>query len=72
MRLRQENQTTISGHQWQPPEWTEIAEDDIPLPPFKWDEDRRALIRAQLDAYYARLYGLTEKELRHILDPKDV
>jgi hypothetical protein len=40
--------------------------------PFKWDEDRRAHIRAELDAYYALLYGLTRDELRYILDPKDV
>ena len=33
---------------------------------------RRALLRAELDAYYARLYGLTRDELRYILDPKDV
>jgi hypothetical protein len=50
----------------------EMFEDGITLPPLKWDEDRRARIRAQLDAYYARLYGLIEKELRYILDPKDV
>ncbi len=40
--------------------------------PFCWDEERRALIRAELDAYYARLYGLTRDELRYILDPQDV
>ncbi|GAP13247.1 type I restriction-modification system methyltransferase subunit [Longilinea arvoryzae] len=40
--------------------------------PFSWDEDRRALLRAELDAYYARLYGLTRDELRYILDPQDV
>ena len=40
--------------------------------PFKWDEDRRAHLRAELDATYARLYGLTRDELRYILDPKDV
>lgn len=27
---------------------------------------------AELGAYYAKLYGLTRDELRHILDPKDV
>ena len=27
---------------------------------------------AELDAYYARLYGLTRDELRYILDPADV
>lgn len=41
-------------------------------PPFKWDEERRALLRAELDAYYAKLYGLTRDELRYILDPQDV
>jgi hypothetical protein len=41
-------------------------------PPFTWDEDRRALLRADLDAFYARAYGLTRDELRYILDPTDV
>ncbi|WP_347310037.1 Eco57I restriction-modification methylase domain-containing protein [Defluviimonas sp. SAOS-178_SWC] len=41
-------------------------------PPFTWDEDRRALLRADLDAFYARAYGLTRDELRYILDPADV
>ena len=42
--------------------------------PFRWDDPpgRRAQIRAELDAYYARLYGLTRDELRYILDPKEV
>jgi hypothetical protein len=41
-------------------------------PPFTWGEDRRALLRAELDAFYARAYGLTRDELRYILDPADV
>lgn len=41
-------------------------------PPFAWNEDRRALLRADLDAFYARAYGLTRDELRYILDPADV
>ena len=40
--------------------------------PFGFDLDRRALLRAELDAYYAHLYGLTRDELRYILDPIDV
>jgi hypothetical protein len=40
--------------------------------PFRWNEVRRAQLRAELDAYYARLYGLTRDELRYILDPKEV
>jgi hypothetical protein len=40
--------------------------------PFIWDSQRRALLRAELDAYYAKLYGLTRDELRYILDPTDV
>jgi len=39
--------------------------------PFGFDPDRRALLRTELDAYYARLYGLTRDELRYILDPAD-
>jgi len=41
-------------------------------PPFVWNENRRALLRANLDAFYARAYGLTRDELRYILDPTDV
>ena len=40
--------------------------------PFPWNPERRATLRAELDAYYARLYGLDRDELRYILDPKDV
>jgi hypothetical protein len=40
--------------------------------PFTWNPERRAELRAELDAYYARLYGLNRDELRYILDPKDV
>lgn len=41
-------------------------------PPFALDPGRRAILRAELDAYYAKLYGLTEEDLRYILDPADV
>lgn len=40
--------------------------------PFLWNPERRALLRAELDAYYAKLYGLTRDELRYILDPADI
>lgn len=40
--------------------------------PFEWDPDRRAVLRAELDAWYARAYGLTRDELRYVLDPADV
>ncbi len=40
--------------------------------PFAWSPERPALLRAELDAYYARLYGLTRDELRYILDPADI
>ena len=34
--------------------------------PFVWNSNRRTLLRAELDAYYAKLYGLTCDELRYI------
>ena len=40
--------------------------------PFTFDPERRAILRAELDAYCAKLYGLTRDELRYILDPSDV
>jgi hypothetical protein len=43
-----------------------------PLTPYPFDPERRAHLRAELDAYYARLYGLTRDELRYILDPADM
>ena len=40
--------------------------------PFRWNPERRARLRAELDACYARLYGLTPDELRYLLDPSEV
>jgi hypothetical protein len=40
--------------------------------PFAWNIARRCQLRAELDAWYARAYGLTRDELRYILDPADV
>ncbi len=39
--------------------------------PFGFDPERRARLRAELDAYYALLYGLTKEELTYILDPAE-
>ena len=60
------------GHTYDPPEWYTAPADRCPLPPFKWNDERRARLRADLDAYYAKLYGLDERDLRYILDPADV
>jgi len=40
--------------------------------PFAFDPDRRAHLRAELDAFFAKKYGLTRDELRYVLDPHDV
>lgn len=68
----EENKKVAGGHEWIPPQWCEIDEEGCTLPPFKWDEERRAVLKAELDAIYAKLYGLTTEELRYILDPQDV
>ncbi len=44
--------------------WAEIMLDRTR----KWDEERRARLRAELDAIYAHLYGLTKEELDYILE----
>lgn len=43
------------------------AEGDTPAP-FVWDEEHRAQLRAEMDALYTHLYGLTRDELVYILD----
>lgn len=40
--------------------------------PFLFDPQRRSILRAELDAYYARLYGLSREDLCYILDPESV
>lgn len=40
--------------------------------PYKWNIPRRMRLRAELDAYYARLYGLTRCDLEYILDPTSI
>jgi hypothetical protein len=51
-------------HDSPPPSW---AAGETPAP-FVWDEERRAALRAELDALYAHLYGLTRDELAYNLD----
>ena len=36
--------------------------------PFRWDEERRRLIRAELDAAFFHLYGLERDEVEHAMD----
>ncbi len=40
--------------------------------PFSFDPERRAHLRAELDAFFARKYGLSRDELRYVLDPAEV
>jgi hypothetical protein len=59
---------TYTAHDLKP--WAEDLGYDGP--PFRFDPERRSLLRAELDAFYAHLYGLNRDELRYILDPADV
>jgi hypothetical protein len=51
-RKWEENKEGTGGHTLSPPGWLEIDENGIPLTPFKWDESRRAILKAELDTYY--------------------
>jgi hypothetical protein len=37
-------------------------------PPFRWDEERRFLIRAELDALYFHLYGILRDDVDYIME----
>jgi hypothetical protein len=37
-------------------------------PPFRWNQERRALLRADLDAAFLHVYRLTREEAGHVLD----
>ena len=37
-------------------------------PPFRWDEERRALIRAEMDALMFHLYGVLREDANYIMD----
>lgn len=57
----------VSDH----PEWDSRSGVERGLP-WSWNSDRRAGLRAELEAIYARLYGLSRDDLRYILDPEDI
>lgn len=40
--------------------------------PFEFNEEERTRIQAELDAYFAKLYGLSREELQFILDPESI
>jgi hypothetical protein len=37
-------------------------------PPFRWNEERRFLLRCELDAAYFHLYGITRDDMDYIMD----
>jgi hypothetical protein len=37
-------------------------------PPFRWDEERRFLIRSELDAIYFHLYGIPRDDVDYIME----
>ena len=41
---------------------------DYDLPPFLWDEERRLLLRCELDAAYFHLYGIVRDDVDYIME----
>ena len=56
----------LSYTSWRLRPYAEDLGDDGP--PFHWDPDRRALLRADLDAGFLHVYGLNRGEAEHALD----
>lgn len=69
--LRPWAEDVITSYQRQFPQHPPLVPDPANPEPYPFDPDRRAQLRAELDARYARLYALTRDELRYILDPAD-
>src|SRR5690606_16581467 len=68
-------QVSIPGHleaSFERPDWVDAQEDEFPYSPFRWDESHRHRVQCELDAFFAYKYGLSEEELRYILDPQEV
>jgi len=40
----------------------------VDFSPLRWDEERRFLLRCELDAAFFQLYGITYQDAVHILD----
>ena len=59
----------LSFTSWDMASFAEYLEDHGP--PFRWDEARRTLIRAEVDAAYFHLYGLQRDEVEHVMDSFD-
>ncbi|WP_337775153.1 Eco57I restriction-modification methylase domain-containing protein [Prevotellamassilia timonensis] len=64
---------------WAEELWDEMNEEQrAELPqlgaqqPWVYSPERRAVLKAELDAIFAHLYGLNTEDLRYILDPEDV
>lgn len=57
---------------FQRPDWVDGQEGEFPYPPFRWDEAHRHRVQCELDAFYAYKYGLSDEDLRYILDPQSV
>ncbi|MEV8228224.1 DNA methyltransferase [Streptomyces sp. NPDC079167] len=55
---------TYTSYETKP--WASYLDDDGA--PFIWDEDRRFLMRAELDAAYLHLYGIARQDLDLVLD----
>jgi len=45
-----------------------LTNDFLSSSPFPWDDERRFLIRCELDAAFFHLYGLARDEVEYILD----
>ena len=56
----------LSYTSWRSKSYAEEIGDDGP--PFHWDPQRRALLRADLDAGFLHVYGLDRGEVEQVLD----
>jgi hypothetical protein len=69
--LRPWAEEVLSEYERHFPHHGSLVADPFAPEPFAFEPTRRLKLRAELDARYARLYGLSREQLRYILDPSD-
>jgi len=68
MKQSDENRASVKDVKFnqEKPNWV-TTDYDLPFSPFIWDEERRLIIRAELDAFFAKIYRFDITDINYIM-----